>query len=121
LKKPRAGRRSGRRAVLFGLATLSLAGCRLPEGNSDGTAIAGFRPTGGEVTITAPVAWVNGNGEIILAVEGRPTPVYTGYLRQPASAGEILTVEGWQESGGRKRILARRITTDDGRQVFPPA
>jgi len=73
------------------------------------------------VVVTAPVAWVTGDGMIMLAVDGRPTPVYTGYLRQPTTPGEILTVEGWSETGGRQRILARRITTADGRQIFPLA
>lgn len=92
----------------------------MPEGRSDGDAIAGFRPDGGAVTLTAPVAWVTKDGEIMLAVEGKPVPVYTGYLRQPVTPGEVLTVWGWAETGGRNRILAQRIVTSDGRRVFPP-
>ena len=93
----------------------------MPEGRSDAGAIEGFRPTGGEITVTAPVAWVTDDGEFMLSVDGRPTRVYTGFLRQPARPGEILTVEGWTETGGRQLILARRIATADGRQIFPPA
>ena len=105
-------------AVLVSL--LALGACRMPEGRADADAIAGFRPSAGEVTLTAPVAWVTNDGEIMLAVEGRPVPVYTGYLRQPVSPGEVLTVSGWAEAGGRNRILAQRIVTSGGRQVFPP-
>jgi hypothetical protein len=105
-----------------------LALCLLPACQTSGwaplgwagtDALAGFRPAGGRVTVTAPVAWINDRGEIILARDKKPLPVFTGYLRQPVSPGEVLTVTGLSEGGGQNRILAERIVTADGRVVFP--
>ena len=107
-------------ALSAAVAATALTGCTMPLGRADGDAIRGFSATRDDaITLTAPVAWVNNDGEIMLVVEGRPVPVYTGYLRQPVGPGVVLTVEGWQEQSGRRRILAQRITTSDGRQVFP--
>lgn len=101
-----------------------VAGCQgtgwAPLGRAGTDALAGFRPAGGRVTVTAEVAWTNDRGEIILARDKRPLPVFTGYLRQPVRPGDILTVTGLSEGGGRNRILAERIVTSDGRVVFPP-
>jgi hypothetical protein len=92
----------------------------MPLGRANGWAISGFEATREDaVEVTAAVIWINNDGEIFLNIDGRPTPVYTGYLRQPVNPGEVVTVEGWQEQSGRRRILAQRVTTQDGRQVFP--
>jgi hypothetical protein len=102
---------------------MSFAGCQqtgwAPAGWAGTDALAGFRPAGGRVTVTAPVAWTNDKGEIILARDKRPLPVFTGYLRQPVGPGDVLTVTGLSEGGGRNRILAERIVTEDGQLVFP--
>jgi len=92
----------------------------MPTGRSTSDAMAGFEGrTASEVEVTAPVAFLTRDGEIMIAVDGKQVPVFTGFLRQPVSPGEIITVEGWQEPDGRRRILASSILTSDGRQVFP--
>lgn len=107
--------------LLSGLVLiLALTGCEMPVGRADGEAIAGFDGrSANAVTITAPVQWTNNDGEIMIAIDGTAVPVYTGYFRQPVGPGEVVTVQGWQEPGGRNRILAQSVVTSDGRQVFP--
>jgi hypothetical protein len=105
-----------------------LALCLLPACQTSGwaplgwagtDALAGFRPAGGRVTVTASVVWINDRGEIMLIHDGKIVPVFTGYLRQPVRPGDMLTVTGLSEGGGRNRILAERIVTADARVVFP--
>jgi hypothetical protein len=107
-----------------------LALCLLPACQSSGwaplgwvgtDALGGFRPAGGRVTVTESVVWINDRGEIMIIHEGKLAPVFTGYQRQPVGPGEVLTITGLSEGGGRNRILAERIVTADGRVVFPPS
>ena len=83
MTETRAVRRCGRRVFLCGLNALPLGGCQMPEGRSDAGAIAGFRPSGGEITVTGPVAWLTDDGEIMLSVDGRPTPVSRASFASP--------------------------------------